>query len=71
VPTFSIYDTDGQWIIEGRGVEPDMAVEDDPSKMQNGADPQLDRAIQEVLQQLEKNPAKPPGKPVYPNRAGI
>ncbi len=71
VPTFSIYDTDGEWIIEGRGVEPDIAVEDDPSKMQDGADPQLDRAIQEVLQTIESKPTKPPGKPAYPNRAGF
>ena len=69
VPTFGIYDPDGRWIIEGRGVEPDIPVEDDPAKMQGGADPQLDRAIQEVLKSLKSRPARPP-KPMYPNRAG-
>ncbi len=69
VPTFSIYDTDGKWIIEGHGVDPDLAVEDDPARMQDGADPQLDRAIAEVLKSLETNPPRPT-KPMYPNRAG-
>ena len=31
VPTFSIYDTNGKWIIEGYGVEPDIEVLDDPA----------------------------------------
>ncbi|MEA3209806.1 MAG: tricorn protease [Chthoniobacter sp.] len=70
VPTFSIYDTDGHWIIEGRGVEPDITVEDDPAQMQDGADPQLDRALQEILKSLDANPPAPPPKPAYPNRAG-
>ncbi len=70
VPTFAIYDTQGKWIIEGRGVEPDIAVADDPAQMQNGADPQLDRAIQEVLKSLETAPPHPP-KPTYPNRSGM
>ncbi len=69
VPTFSIYDTEGKWVIEGHGVDPDIAIEDDPARMQNGADPQLDRAIQEVLKSLEAQPARPP-KPRYPDRAG-
>ena len=31
--------------LTGHGVDPDIEVIDDPAKMQNGADPQLDRAI--------------------------
>jgi len=69
VPTFSIYDTDGKWIIEGRGVEPDIAVEDDPAQMQNGADPQLDRAIEELQKALKASPPAGPSKPSYPNRS--
>ncbi|MFK5956903.1 MAG: PDZ domain-containing protein, partial [Planctomycetota bacterium] len=36
IPTFAYYDTDGTWGIEGHGVDPDIEVMDDPSKMQNG-----------------------------------
>ncbi len=69
VPTFGIYDTDGTWVIEGHGVDPDIEVEDDPAQMQDGADPQLDRAIAEVLKSIEARAPRPP-KPSYPNRAG-
>lgn len=69
VPTFSIYDESGNWIIENHGVEPDIVVDDDPSKMINGGDPQLDRAIQVTLQALKDKPPVVPKRPVYPNRA--
>jgi len=68
VPTFSIYDTSGKWIIEGRGVEPDIAVLDDPAELAQGRDPQLERAIAEVLKSLQANPPQLPKKPAYPIR---
>ena len=69
VPTFGIYDTEGHWVIEGYGVDPDIPVVDDPGVMANGSDPQLERAVQEVMDQLKKNPPREPHKPEYPNRA--
>ena len=38
--------------------------------MADGGDPQLERAIQEVMKRLEANPPKRPAKPAYPNRSG-
>ena len=70
VPTFGIFSKDGQWIVEGYGVEPDIEVIDDPALLAQGKDPQLDRAIQEVEAALKKNPPLPTPKPVYPNRSG-
>jgi tricorn protease len=70
VPTFGIYSTKGQWIIEGHGVDPDIAVVDDPTLMARGHDPQLERAIDEVLKALKKNPPTDVKKPKYPLRAG-
>ena len=69
VPTFSIYDTKGEWVIEGHGVEPDIAVADDPAELAKGVDPQLERAIEEVKKSLQTNPPQVPKKPAYPNRA--
>ncbi|RYD75965.1 MAG: peptidase S41, partial [Verrucomicrobiaceae bacterium] len=71
VPTFSIYDTNGEWIIEGQGVSPDITVNDDPAELAKGNDPQLDRAISEMLEALKKNPPVPPKRPAYPNRSGL
>ena len=70
VPTFGIYSTKGDWIIEGHGVDPDITVIDDPSLMCKGEDPQLDRAVTEVMKSLRKNPPVPTRKPKYPLRAG-
>jgi tricorn protease len=70
VPTFGMYSNEGDWIIEGHGVDPDIEVLDDPALMQDGADPQLDRAIEEVLKALKEDPVKAPGKPRYDDRSG-
>jgi tricorn protease len=69
VPTLGIYSTKGDWIIEGYGVDPDIAVVDDPSLMARGQDPQLERAIEHVLKQLKSHPPKAAAKPKYPLRA--
>jgi tricorn protease len=68
-PTFGIYDTKGNWIIEGYGVDPDLEVVDDPGLMAKGGDPQLERAIAEVLKALKKNPPTEVKKPKYPKRS--
>lgn len=70
VPTFGMYGNDGKWLVEGHGVDPDIAVEDDPSLMANGGDPQLDRAIQEAMLLLKENPPRVPPKPPYEDRSG-
>ncbi len=68
-PSFSIYSTDGKWIIEGHGVDPDIEVEDDPAQLAKGIDPQLEAGIREVLKELKEHPPVRPKRPPYPNRA--
>ena len=68
MPTFAIYDTSGNWIIEGTGVKPDIEVLEDPASLAKGTDPQLERAIKEILEQLAKAPPKNPAKPGYTDR---
>ncbi len=68
VPTFGIYDESG-WIIESYGVDPDIEVVDDPGEMARGGDPQLERAIFEVMRSIRQNPPSSIKKPQYPNRA--
>lgn len=70
-PTFAFYELDGTWGIEGWGVAPDIEVIDDPSKMQNGADPQLDAAIAHMLDELRTRPYVPPPTPAPPDRRGM
>ncbi len=70
-PTFAFYEQDGTWGIEGHGVEPDIKVVDDPAKMLNGGDPQLDVAVTQMLTELKSNAFKPPARPAYPDRKGF
>jgi tricorn protease len=70
VPAFGIYETDGTWAIEGHGVDPDIEVVDDPGLMAIGIDPQLDRAIDFMIEEVQKHPWHDTPKPHYPDRSG-
>jgi tricorn protease len=65
VPEFGLANTHGEWIIEGYGVDPDIEIDNDPKSVLAGRDPQLDRAITEIMAKL-KQPTRLPGKPAPP-----
>ncbi len=71
MPAFAFYEKDGTWGIEGHGVDPDLEVVDDPALMADGGDPQLDRAVQLMLEELERNPPRRSARPPYPDRSGM
>jgi tricorn protease len=71
VPFITFYETDGTLTMEGHGVDPDIEVIDDPALMVDGSDPQLDAAIQHMLEEIEKNPYVPAKRPPYPDRSGM
>ena len=58
-PPGRLYGVDGVWFTEGHGVDPDIPVIDDPNEFVKGFDPQLEVAIDAVLELIEENP------PVY------
>jgi tricorn protease len=70
-PTFGFYEKDGTWGVEGHGVDPDMVVVDDPAKMVDGGDPQLDAAIAHLLAEVKSRPYIPPKRPEPPDRRGM
>ena len=65
VPESGFASKTGEWIIEGYGVDPDIEVDNDPPSVIAGKDPQLERAIAEVMGKL-KQPVKLPAKPAPP-----
>jgi tricorn protease len=67
VPSFRIYDTDRQWVVENEGVAPDIEVIDLPEKVIAGGDPSLEKAVEVLLKELEKNPGTRPTTPVPPD----
>ncbi len=67
-PNLAIWTEDG-FIVENEGVPPDVEVEQWPAEVEAGHDPQLEKAIEIVLEQLEKNPPHKPQRPPFPVRA--
>ena len=69
-PFFTSYSTDGEWIIEGHGVDPDIDIDINPFEDYLGNDAQLDKAI-EVLKAEMKNYPALPGTPAAPDKSKI
>jgi tricorn protease len=66
-PRWAFYDLTGHWNIENHGVAPDVEVDLDPKLVREGHDPQLERAVEVVLDLLKKNPPEKYVRPDYPN----
>jgi tricorn protease len=69
VPEFALANTEGKYVIEGHGVDPDIEVENDPASVIEGRDPQLERAIAEIQKAVQANPKNLPSRPPDPDKA--
>lgn len=65
-PRFALYGLNGQWEVENIGIAPDVEVEHDPKLVRQGRDPQLEKAVEIVLEALKKNPPTDYPIPPYP-----
>lgn len=59
IAEFGQFDIDGRWLIEGHGVEPDVAVENLPIATGRGSDAQLDAALRLLEEALSRDPVQP------------
>ena len=66
-PSRGFWTPNNAWEVENHGVAPDVEVELDPKAVREGHDPQLEKAVEVVLSELEKNPIPTHHKPPYPN----
>jgi tricorn protease len=66
-PNFAFYTPEGKWEIENYGVTPDIDIDFDPAAWRQGRDPQLEKGIELLLEELKKNPPKQPQRPPYPD----
>ena len=66
VPESGTNDAHGNWVIEGHGVDPDIVVENEPRAVIAGRDPQLERAVQELVKLMDATPAPLPPRPADP-----
>lgn len=65
-PSFRFMDLNGQWAVEGVGVDPDVEVVDTPEAMAHGEDPTLEAAVKYLLDELQRNSPKRPVAPTPP-----
>ena len=74
-PEAARYDLNSKWVVENRGVQPDIVVENRPDLVVKGQDPQLEKAIELVMKEIQANPKKlpprPPDLPAYPEGPGF
>ena len=74
-PEFSLYGLDSKWLIENRGVQPDVVVDNPPDLVLKGQDPQLEKAVEMLMEEIKANPkklpARPPDLPAYPPNPGM
>jgi tricorn protease len=65
-PSSHVWNPEGKYDIENQGVPPDIEVEMDPLSVRQGHDPQLEKAVEVIMAELEKNPVPRPKRPPYP-----
>jgi tricorn protease len=55
-PDYRIYDTEGRWIVENEGVQPDIVVDLDPIEVSKGYDAQLMKGVEVLMKKIEEDP---------------
>ncbi|RIK38391.1 MAG: peptidase [Chloroflexi bacterium] len=68
-PEYSFWFEDVGWNVENYGAEPDIEVDITPQEYAQGHDPQLERAIVEIIRLLEETPVRRPDLSQRPSRA--
>lgn len=66
-----VYGPEGEWLIEGWGVDPDIVIDNLPFETFGGRDAQLEEAVKHLLEELEKDPVEIPPAPEYPKVRAI
>jgi len=64
-----VYGPEGEWLIEGHGVEPDIVVDNLPHSTFEGEDAQLEAAVEHLMGLIKRQPVEVPPVPVYPDKS--
>ena len=68
-PMIGVYGNNGDWLIEGRGYEPDIVLDNLPHETYNGKDAQLEAAIELLKKKILEDPRDVPKVPAYPDKS--
>ncbi|HDZ40920.1 MAG TPA: protease [Bacteroidetes bacterium] len=64
-----VYSAEGEWLIEGYGVVPDIEIDNLPYETYRGKDAQLEAAVEHLMQLMEKEPVTVPPIPERPDKS--
>jgi tricorn protease len=67
-PNLAFWTEEEGFGVENVGVPPDIEVEQTPREVMAGRDPQLEKAIEVILEELERSPPQEPTRPPNPIR---
>ncbi len=65
-PEFAFFNLEGAWEVENHGVEPNIDIDNLPHEVIAGRDPQLEKAVELLLQQIEVQPVEVPDHGRFP-----
>lgn len=63
-----VFGPEGEWLIEGHGVDPDIVVDNPPRATFEGKDNQLEAAVKHLQEEIRKKPVEVPKAPLYPKK---
>jgi tricorn protease len=66
-PNLAFYNLSKEWDVENHGVPPDIEVDYDPALVRQGHDPQLEKAVETLLEELKEHPLPKYERPAFPN----
>jgi tricorn protease len=66
-PRWAISGLNGHWEVENHGIKPDVRVWQDPKLVRQGHDPQLEKTVEILMQQLREHPQPKYKQPPYPD----
>ncbi|HEX2534237.1 MAG TPA: S41 family peptidase [Chitinophagaceae bacterium] len=66
---FGVFGPEGQWLIEGHGVDPDIVVDNLPFETYKGKDAQLEYAVDYLKKLIKEKPVPDPKAPAYPDKS--
>ncbi len=64
-----VYGPEGEWLIEGTGIEPDIVVDNTPHATFHGRDAQLEAAVKHLQELIVQDPRPVPQPPPRPVKA--
>jgi tricorn protease len=69
VPEIAFINLKGEWDVENHGVDPDIKIDNRPDLVVMGQDPQLEKAIEEIMREIKEAPVRQPERPPYPKKS--